>query len=83
MTTQDKLAKLREVMQQNQVDAFIVYSADPHMSEYLPKEWQERKWISGFTGSENGSWRLDGRSLFCSSCCGVERFFSNLDERRS
>ena len=69
MTTQDKLAKLREVMQQNQVDAFIVYSADPHMSEYLPKEWQERKWISGFTGSagfavisktEVGVW-TDGR----------------------
>jgi Xaa-Pro aminopeptidase len=38
-------------MQEKNIDAYIVYSADPHMSEYLPKEWQERSWISGFTGS--------------------------------
>ena len=38
-------------MQENNVDAFIVYSADPHMSEYLPEEWQERAWLSGFLGS--------------------------------
>ncbi len=35
----------------HKVDAFIIYSADPHMSEYLPDEWQERSWLSGFTGS--------------------------------
>ncbi|WGU69156.1 aminopeptidase P family N-terminal domain-containing protein [Capnocytophaga canimorsus] len=23
----------------------------PHMSEYMPTQWQERRWISGFTGS--------------------------------
>lgn len=42
---------LRQKMQENNIDAFIVYSADPHMSEYLPTEWQERTWLSGFTGS--------------------------------
>ena len=51
MTTKEKVALLRGKMQENNIDAFIVFSADPHMSEYLPKEWQERKWISGFTGS--------------------------------
>ena len=51
MTVTDKVALLRAEMQKNNIDAFIVFSADPHMSEYLPKEWQERKWISGFTGS--------------------------------
>ena len=51
MTVTEKIALLRNKMQENQVDAFIVFSADPHMSEYLPKEWQERKWISGFNGS--------------------------------
>ena len=51
MTTQDKLHALREVMQNKGIDAFIVFSADPHMSEYLPTEWQERKWLTGFTGS--------------------------------
>ena len=51
MTSNEKVAALREEMQKNNVDAFIVYSADPHMSEYLPTEWQERAWLSGFTGS--------------------------------
>ncbi|UBB90103.1 aminopeptidase P family protein [Candidatus Kaistella beijingensis] len=51
MTTAEKIAALRQKMSQNNIDVFIVYSADPHMSEYLPQEWQERSWISGFTGS--------------------------------
>ncbi|MCC2589352.1 aminopeptidase P family protein [Chryseobacterium sp. MFBS3-17] len=51
MTTSEKVQALRLKMNDNHIDAFIVYSADPHMSEYLPVEWQERKWISGFTGS--------------------------------
>lgn len=51
MTAQEKVASLREEMKKNNIDAFIVYSADPHMSEYLPSEWQERTWLSGFTGS--------------------------------
>ncbi|ANF51894.1 Xaa-Pro aminopeptidase [Chryseobacterium glaciei] len=51
MTSKEKVAALREEMQKNNVDAFIVYSADPHMSEYLPEEWQERSWLSGFLGS--------------------------------
>ncbi|MCJ7756943.1 MAG: aminopeptidase P family protein [Gillisia sp.] len=51
MTTKEKVASLRKEMKKNNVDAFIVYSADPHMGEYLPAEWQERTWLSGFTGS--------------------------------
>lgn len=51
MTVKERVASLREEMKKNNIEAFIVYSADPHMSEYLPDEWQERTWISGFTGS--------------------------------
>lgn len=51
MTSAEKIATLRQKMTAYNIDAFIVYSADPHMSEYLPKEWQERSWLSGFTGS--------------------------------
>src|SRR5699024_4554940 len=47
----DKVALVRKEMKKNNIDAFIVYSADPHMSEYLPAEWKEREWLSGFTGS--------------------------------
>lgn len=51
MTSKEKIALLRQAMTKQNIDAFIVYSADPHMSEYLPEEWQERSWLSGFTGS--------------------------------
>lgn len=51
MTIQEKLHLLRAKMKEQNIDAFIVYSADPHMSEYLPLQWQERQWLSGFTGS--------------------------------
>lgn len=46
-----RLEKIRELMRQYKVDALIVPSADPHLSEYLPDYWQSRVWMSGFTGS--------------------------------
>ncbi|ROT44738.1 Xaa-Pro aminopeptidase [Pusillimonas sp. NJUB218] len=33
------------------VDACVVLSADPHLSEYLPDHWAARAWLSGFEGS--------------------------------
>jgi Xaa-Pro aminopeptidase len=47
----ERLALLRAAMRQHQVDALMVPSADPHLSEYLPERWQGREWVSGFTGS--------------------------------
>ena len=49
--TPERLTRLRAEMQQNGVDAWIVPSSDPHMSEYLPAHWQGRQWLSGFGGS--------------------------------
>lgn len=51
MNTSEKISLLRKQMQSENIDAFVVFSADPHLSEYLPLEWLERQWISGFTGS--------------------------------
>lgn len=51
MEIKDRVASLREAMDKNNIDAFVIFSADPHMSEYLPEEWKEREWVSGFTGS--------------------------------
>lgn len=51
MTIQDKLATLRKVMEREGLDAYIISGSDPHNNEYLPEAWQQRKWISGFTGS--------------------------------
>jgi Xaa-Pro aminopeptidase len=47
----ERLAQLRAAMARQGVDAFIVPSADPHLSEYLPGRWKGREWLSGFTGS--------------------------------
>jgi len=46
-----RLARVREVMAREGVDALLVPSADPHLSEYLPGFWQARRWLSGFDGS--------------------------------
>ena len=46
-----RLAALRAAMRAQKFDAWIVPSADPHLSEYLPQRWQGRQWLSGFTGS--------------------------------
>lgn len=47
----DKLNVLRHVMRTEKVDAFIIPSSDPHMSEYIAECYNRKKFISGFTGS--------------------------------
>ena len=51
LTVPEKLAKLRELMTNQSIDALVVMSTDPHMSEYLPDYWKARQWLSGFSGS--------------------------------
>ncbi|ABK07268.1 aminopeptidase P family protein [Burkholderia cenocepacia] len=46
-----RLALLRDAMVRENLAAYLVPSADPHLSEYLPERWQARRWLSGFTGS--------------------------------
>ena len=46
-----RLAQLREELARRGLDALLVPSSDPHLSEYLPARWQGREWLSGFTGS--------------------------------
>lgn len=49
--TRLRIERVREVLRTAGVDALLVPSADPHLSEYLPERWQARQWLSGFTGS--------------------------------
>lgn len=65
----EKLAELREKMKENGVQACVIPTSDPHMSEYLPTHWEARSYFSGFSGSagtlvvtaaESGLW-TDGR----------------------
>lgn len=50
-STTCRVEKLRGYMKKKKLDAFIIPSNDPHMSEYTPAHWQCRQWISGFNGS--------------------------------
>ncbi|WP_312694348.1 aminopeptidase P family protein [Caproiciproducens sp.] len=69
ISVNEKITALRRQMKQNGVQACIVPSSDPHMSEYLPAHWESRSYFSGFNGSagtlvvtekESGLW-TDGR----------------------
>lgn len=51
MTYQEKLSKIRNQMKADNVAAYIIPSADPHISEYLPKHYKCIPFASGFTGS--------------------------------
>lgn len=51
MTYQDKLAGIRKQMKDDQVEAYIIPSADPHISEYVPDRYRCIAFTSGFTGS--------------------------------
>lgn len=50
-TIQERIRALRAWMKQAGVEAFVIPSTDPHLSEYVAPHWQSREWISGFTGS--------------------------------
>ncbi|PPQ70507.1 hypothetical protein CVT24_013277 [Panaeolus cyanescens] len=51
VNTTERLAKLRELMKQHEVDAVVVPSEDQHSSEYLAHCDERRAFISGFNGS--------------------------------
>lgn len=64
-----RIEKLRELMKQKGIDAYIIPNSDPHQSEYVAEHYASRTFISGFTGSagivvvtltEAGLW-TDGR----------------------
>jgi len=46
-----RISKLRDALRNAGAHAILVPSADPHLSEYLPRRWQAREVLSGFTGS--------------------------------
>ncbi|ADN02740.1 M24 family metallopeptidase [Spirochaeta thermophila] len=51
MEVRERLARLREVMREEGVSAYVVHDADPHLSEYPPDHWRARSYLSGFEGS--------------------------------
>lgn len=51
MTYPEKLNAIREQMKADGVDAYIIPSADPHISEYLPDHYKCIAFTTGFKGS--------------------------------
>ncbi|RKR80807.1 Xaa-Pro aminopeptidase [Mucilaginibacter gracilis] len=51
MTYKQKLAAIRQQMKDKGISAYIIPSADPHISEYLPDFYKCLHFASGFTGS--------------------------------
>lgn len=69
MTIQERIAALRQLMKEKNIDIYIVPSSDNHQSEYVGDYFKAREFITGFTGSagtavitqtEAGLW-TDGR----------------------
>ena len=68
-SVKERINSLRSEMEKAGLNAYIIPSQDPHLSEYTPLHWQARSWFSGFGGSagtlvvtmdESGLW-TDGR----------------------
>lgn len=51
MTYKERLAAIQSQMRGEGVSAYIIPSADPHISEYLPDRYKCIEFASGFTGS--------------------------------
>ncbi|WP_315110611.1 aminopeptidase P family protein [Clostridium intestinale] len=51
MDVKKRIEKLKNLMKENKIDAYIIPSFDAHQSEYVADHWKGRQWISGFTGS--------------------------------
>lgn len=51
MTYLEKLSAIRQQMKADGVAAYIIPSADPHISEYLPDHYKCIKFTTGFKGS--------------------------------
>ncbi len=51
MEVNDKLKALRQLMESEGIDTYIITKFDPHQSEYSPDYWNGVMFISGFTGS--------------------------------
>ena len=46
-----RIQKLRELMKERGIDAYIIPSADNHQSEYVGEYFKAREYMTGFTGS--------------------------------
>lgn len=72
MNVSERISRLRALMAEKKIDAYVVPTADFHQSEYVGEHFKARKFITGFSGSygtavitmdDAGLW-TDGRYFF-------------------
>lgn len=72
MNVTERVQRLRSLMAEKGIDAYVVPTADFHQSEYVGEHFKARKFITGFSGSygtavitkdDGGLW-TDGRYFF-------------------
>lgn len=51
MTVRERIGKLQELMKVEDIQVYIVPTADYHQSEYVGEHFKARKFLTGFTGS--------------------------------
>lgn len=51
MTTEQRLAAIRDWLAQNNLDALLVPHEDEYLGEYVPAHNERLHWLTGFTGS--------------------------------
>lgn len=58
-----RVAKLRESMEAQGIDGFLVPRADEHQGEYVAKHSERLQWLTGFTGSAGAALALADRAI--------------------
>ena len=51
MSVKERITKLQVLLEKNNIDIYIIPTADFHNSEYVHNYFKEREFMSGFTGS--------------------------------
>lgn len=46
----NRIELLRQQMQSEGIDAYIIDNTDPHQNEYMPEHWKCVEWLTGFRG---------------------------------
>jgi Xaa-Pro aminopeptidase len=59
----DRIARLREWLEKEGLDGFLVPRADEHQGEYVAASSERLAWLTGFTGSAGAALILKGKAL--------------------
>ena len=52
MTVNERIERLRHLMAERNIDIYIIPTADFHNTEFVGEHFKERKYMSGFSGSD-------------------------------